>query len=71
MNTCEFCNYFELGINEYNVTWTNCQCPKILENAYGNKNIADDTLEYSYNEGGSFSPGKNFGCIHWLKKEQS
>jgi hypothetical protein len=29
----------------------------------------DDSLVYSYNEGGCFTVGKNFGCIHHKEKE--
>ena len=68
MNTCETCKYFSLKVNDYGVTWTECTSPKLLENGHSNKDVEDDTLEYSYDEGGYFSPGKNFGCIHWLRK---
>lgn len=28
-----------------------------------------DALVYSYNEGGGFWVGPNFGCVHWAGKE--
>ena len=43
----------------------NCQCPKIHEKWSGEENINDDCMAYSYDEGGWFEVGDNFGCVHF------
>jgi len=44
-----------------------CTCPKIYEKGLppdGEAEKASDHLVYSYNEGGGFWVGENFGCVH-------
>lgn len=42
-----------------------CTCPKIHERETGPEcGPDDDHLVYSYNEGGSFWVGPQFGCVH-------
>jgi hypothetical protein len=40
---------------------------KIDENHYQGRGDNDDRMIYSYQEGGGFKVGDNFGCIHWTK----
>lgn len=40
-----------------------------IDEDYGIKSEEDNMLVYSYDEGGSFEAGDNFGCVHF--KEQS
>lgn len=67
MNTCSTCNWRDR--DGY------CECPKIREAL-----VADDiasrerpenkaALIYSYNEGGDFWVGPDFGCVHHQTKE--
>lgn len=41
---------------------------KIYENDVPDKGIKDDSLSYSYIEGGYFEVGDNFGCVHFTAK---
>jgi hypothetical protein len=41
-----------------------CRCPKLQEGFYGPEM---DLLCYSYQEGGTFFTGPNFGCVHHLE----
>ena len=41
-----------------------CKNEKIAEEYCYDNNDKDDMLIYSYNEGGGFKSGDNFGCIH-------
>lgn len=38
-----------------------CECPKFQEDFYSHE---EDSLCYSYLEGGKFYTGPKFGCIH-------
>lgn len=43
-----------------------CDHNKIVEN-YGVYEL--DSLVYSYAEGGDFWTGPEFGCVHWIKRD--
>ena len=45
-----------------------CSHPKLQE-YYGPDDHEHDALVYSYNEGGTFWVGPNFGCVHHESKE--
>jgi hypothetical protein len=44
-----------------------CCSPKFGNEGETDKSL-NDTIEYSYDEGGCFEVGDNFGCIHFKKK---
>lgn len=47
-----------------------CVCPKLTDDSYDSDEYsADDSLVYSYDEGGVFYVGDNFGCVHWTTKK--
>lgn len=54
--TCKTCKF--RAIDE------TCQNEHISENYYYTKLEESTMLIYSYSEGGSFTVGDNFGCIH-------
>lgn len=70
MSTCKTCKLWEKcgpksyptrqGVGGY------CTSPKLVE---GVGLYERDTLEYSYNEGGSFWTGPDFGCVHHMQGE--
>jgi len=46
-----------------------CQSPYLTEYLYRDDDIDKDScLFYSYDEGGWFEVGDNFGCIHFKEK---
>jgi len=42
-----------------------CGCRKLQEDFYDHET---DSLCYSYQEGGAFYTGPDFGCVHHLEK---
>jgi len=57
--TCRTCLHREVyTIDNY------CNHKKLGESGEVYIDDNDDSLVYSYNEGGSFCVGLNFGCIH-------
>ena len=56
MSYCETCKYR----NEDG--W--CEHPKLRQERYGNLEMEDDELVYSYCEEGWFWVGPKFGCVH-------
>ena len=67
MNICKSCYYFEpvterSFMSPEEAAGGVCRCPKLTENY---EIYEDDSLVYSYDEGGWFWVGPNFGCIHW------
>lgn len=65
IKTCKTCKLWEkCGPNYYpsrRAMGGYCTSPKMVE---GTGSFGADTLEYSYDEGGSFWTGPNFGCVH-------
>lgn len=66
--TCKSCSHWKpveaadfhyFGMKD--ATGGTCENPKIMENQYA---FAPDTLVYSYDEGGCFWTGSEFGCVH-------
>lgn len=45
-----------------------CSHPKLQESYGPPSKEDDDALVYSYQEGGTFWVGPNFGCVHWGKE---
>ena len=46
-----------------------CENPHLTEYLYRDDSVSkEDCLFYSYDEGGWFEPGDNFGCIHFKEK---
>lgn len=72
MNTCRTCahwvdsqhkNDFGEVMNE-RANMKYCVCPKIGESMALHNDPGTDLMIYSYNEGGEFSTGPDFGCVH-------
>ena len=64
---CKDCKYRETDpqrrvCNNVNIT----DCGYIEKSDHGT--LKDSKLIYSYDEGGGFSVGDYFGCVHWEKK---
>ena len=59
MNTCEYCKFRVNG---------RCEHEDKLHESYYDHDPDGDNLTYDYMEGGGFSVGKNFGCIHWTEQ---
>lgn len=59
MGRCGECLYRD--INGY------CQNIKLSENFYQKSDEIDDMLIYSYQEGGGFWVGPQFGCVHYAE----
>ena len=72
MNTCKTCRWWVKAAH-----WTEpdgyaeCTHPKICEPwGYERDNpTATDCLVYDYDEGGGFSTGPDFGCVHHAPRE--
>ena len=51
-----------------------CRCDKLRErewwdaSGFDEKPENSDCLIYSYDEGGSFWVGPDFGCVHWRRR---
>ena len=66
MNRCETCKFWqphEFAESPMRV----CQSSKVVET--GPWDGEDDSLVYSYDEGGYFQTGPKFGCVHHEPKE--
>ena len=70
MNRCKDCVWW----SKYDRSWANnpgqeaggyCNHGKIEESPVVYR---PDALCYSYNEGGAFWTGPEFGCVHWEKR---
>ena len=53
---CKDCKYYVEG---------DCHNPKLCESGEVEKWDENNSLVYSYQEGGCFSPQEYFGCIHF------
>lgn len=69
MNTCDTCKFWTpMGKNWSPTKFMHtCENGK-LEEAWDENNQDEDSLMYSYTEGGSFHPGPKFGCVHHQPK---
>lgn len=65
-NTCKTCKYREAYGKDFY-----CVNPKLGESGEVTLDYNDDSLVYSYNEGGSFMVGANFGCVHHKDKNMT
>jgi len=69
---CKDCKFVEKNRVDYPTRCTEIfYCgneDKLFENGCGDTS-ENDYLSYSYQEGGGFEVGPQFGCIHWLKNE--
>ena len=70
MNRCKDCRFRdEDGIcNNPKITDTQRWHVDYDEDENEHKEKIKDMLLYSYDEGGSFFVGEEFGCVHWCKK---
>lgn len=59
MNTCKTCKFRQKHYGCFI-----CSCDKISEDYSQSDSKSKDMLIHSYNEGGSFFVGEDFGCIH-------
>ena len=57
MNTCGTCVFRSVD------GW--CDSTKLSDRRRLPANTKHDMLFYSYEEGGGFWVGKDFGCVHW------
>ena len=48
-----------------------CTNDNLTEGYGGSDNETDDMLVYSFQEGGWFSVGENFGCVHHEEKQSN
>ena len=66
MNTCRTCvHWVEDGlppVGHEDMKW--CVCPKISEPTDLMNDTSTDLMVYSYDEGGGFHTGPDFGCVH-------
>lgn len=69
MTTCKTCAHWsdKPPYGRVDFLHRTCECPKLQEDIY--TDTPEDTLCYSYQEGGCFYAGPDFGCVHWIKKE--
>ena len=63
MNTCDTCGWLVKQTNPNFLRGIFCECPKICESG-GDCAGDNDSLRYSFSEGGGFKPGPKFGCVH-------
>jgi hypothetical protein len=61
---CKTCKYREADQKDFY-----CVNPKLGEYGEVTLDSNDDSLVYSYNEGGSFMVGANFVCVHHKDKK--
>lgn len=63
MNTCRTCKFRKLHFIDHNKrNIFRCVSLNIFESL--NEEYTELQMAYSYEEGGSFHVGENFGCIH-------
>lgn len=68
MGYCKDCTFRNAENRKGNKS--SCVCPKLTDDSYDSDEYnADDSLVYSYDEGGVFYVGDKFGCIHWMPKK--
>ena len=67
MGHCKDCALWDLN-DELSEGRRWCTSDKICER-WDAADGADNLLVYSYNEGGSFSSGPEFGCVHFQERE--
>jgi hypothetical protein len=71
MNHCETCAYFKPDLEDWRVRLSNgihgglCKSP-FMKEEYDH---TENSLVYSYSEGGSFWVGPKFGCVNHEPKE--
>jgi hypothetical protein len=67
--TCKF-RYTVDSTHElaYNDDKGGCENPKLHDKRYSR---ARDELAYSYDEGGWFEVGPDFGCVHWQAAKET
>ena len=70
MNRCKTCKWWE-SVNKVRHWYSEdmcmggwCKCGKLVEESPHEI----DSLVYSYNEGGSFWAGPEFGCVHHAER---
>lgn len=61
MNTCRTCEHWDTTAQK---TGGICDCVKLREPSWNSEPRAPDELVYSYDEGGAFWTGPEFGCVH-------
>lgn len=50
-----------------------CLSPKFIDGMFGDTESQDtpgDECRYTYDEGGAFHPGPDFGCVHYKERGQ-
>lgn len=67
MQTCKTCIFWTKDITKSNwrISGGICTSKKLTEDS----DYAADSLVYSYDEGGSFWTGPEFGCVHHKERE--
>ena len=65
MERCKTCNHWEPIGGQTPPLRGVCECDKIRDHHYPPE---ADTLVYSYDEGGEFWAGAEFGCVHHKAK---
>ena len=64
---CGNCKFYVLITNLYGDFRCGCECPKFIL-GYNCKIGALDEVLVENDEGWGFYPGREFGCIHWERK---
>ena len=68
MNTCKTCQHWDevRPLWGRNIELAECLSGKFME---GDHDYDTDCVIYTYEEGGSFLTGPDFGCIHYEEKK--
>jgi hypothetical protein len=72
MKTCKTCKHWnDTSYSRPEYDQKECTNEEFLHEWGGptTKEIANQSLVYSYNEGGGFYTGPNFGCIHHTERD--
>lgn len=73
MNTCKTCRLWDTSDwakYKSHQPIAECTCPKIHEGRWPKEGEKCDHLIYSYDEGGRFFTGEDFGCVHHEEREE-
>lgn len=73
MKTCKDCKHWGPKTSTFSdrliERFKYCNSEKITEDGPQPGGRTTDMLIYDYYEGGGFSTGPDFGCVHWSKRE--
>jgi len=68
MKTCKTCSFWhQIPSGRKEDALMVCGCPKLTEPGFCDSELTDQLI-YSYDEGGYFETGPDFGCVHHSDK---